>query len=160
MIDREAITIGVEPFDDFYADARPLIEQHWREVAHFPDVPLNPDLTRYRAMHDAGMLHCYVARGASGRVYGYALFIVNRSLHYADSVMAMEDVIFVDPEVRGGVLGKQLIQFSEMQLRALGVEFVTHHQKQAHPALGRLLSHLGYEAFEVNWIKRLVKPGG
>lgn len=160
MTDREAITIAAEKFDEFYSDARPLIEAHWREITHFPDVPLNPDITRYRAMCEFGVLRCYVARDPLRKVCGYALFLVSRSLHYADSVVAMEDVIYVDQALRGGLLGKRLVEFSEQQLLDLGVEFVTHHQKNAHPALGRLLAHLGYEPFETNWIKRLRRPGG
>jgi hypothetical protein len=135
----------------------PLVRAHWREVAHYADIPLDPDASAYHHAEFRGFLRVYTARkvGPLGdhRLVGYAAYFVRPSIHYASSVQASQDVIYVSPECRGST-GARLIQFADEQLAGEGVQAVYHHVKVAHN-WGRLLERMGYEAVDVIYAKRL-----
>jgi len=106
---------------------------------------------------------CGMERGAepdefpSGcTLIGYATFFVSSNPHYMTSLQAVEDVLFVAPEHRGGRAGIGLIRFSEAELKKDGAEVVYHHTKIAHPMLGKVLAKEGYEPIETIFAKRLV----
>lgn len=157
---RESIT------DALLAEAMPLLRQHWHEVAAYDDIPLAVDTSSYLASGEAGVARCYTVRSATsghlrglsaefvGNLVGYALFFVRPAPHYAGSLQAAQDVIYLDPALRGGT-GAEFIAWCDEQLRADGVQVVHHHQKNAHPALGKVLSRLGYTPVETVWSRRL-----
>jgi GNAT superfamily N-acetyltransferase len=149
------VTIQRESLHPFWEDALPLFERHWQEIAHWHDIPLVPDTEAYERAEAAGMLRIYTVRGTDGSLYGYAMFFVRHNVHYATSLQAVQDVVFIAPEFRLGTLGMRLLRFADDQLRADGVQAVHHHQKLAHPALGKVLERQGYEAVETIWVKRL-----
>lgn len=144
-----------ERIHDLWSDLAPLIEQHWREVAYYQDIALKPDTKRYELMEDAGVLRCYTAR-EDGRLIGYAFYFVMPHLHYADSLTAMQDVLFIEPEQRKGRLGFKLIAWCDDRLRDERVQVVTHHVKIApHLNFGNLLARMGYEPTDMLWSRRL-----
>jgi hypothetical protein len=49
---------------DLWPEITPLLEQHWQEIAHYKDIPLDPDVERYNAMDEQGLLRCFTARDA------------------------------------------------------------------------------------------------
>lgn len=146
-------TISRERFDAFLQEALPLVERNWREIAQFDDIPLAIDHAKFRAMEEADMLRIYVAR-LDGLIIGYAAFVIGTSLHYSIK-QAQCDVIYVDPDTRTVGIGLRLLRHCEQALRAEGVVLVWHHQKVAHPALGRVLEHMDYTHAENYWNKRL-----
>lgn len=145
-------TVQRELISDVLDAAKPLLEAHWREIAHYQDIPLDPDWDFYRT---SPVLRCFTVR-AAGQMAGYAVYGVGRNKHYMGSLQAVQDLIYVNPADRGGT-GRQLLRTSEQELKAEGVQVVYQHQKLAHPALGELLRSEGYEAVEVIWAKRLDK---
>lgn len=147
-----------ESLAGLWPEITPLLERHWRELATYDDIPLDPDKTGYQALEQADRLRTYTAR-AAGELVAYAVFIVGGSMHYRTSRIAVQDAIYVAPEHRRGGLGAELVAYTEEQLRALGAKVVHHHQKLAHPALGALLKHAGYMQIEHIWAKRLDQPG-
>jgi hypothetical protein len=131
-----------------------LLFGHWREVAHFDDIPLAPARDVYLASADAGIIRCCVARDG-GAMVGYAVFFVRPNPHYATSVQAVQDVFYLDPQLRG-VTGVRFLQFCEAELRAEGVQVMYHHAKVApHLPMGRILARLGYEPVDTIFAKRL-----
>lgn len=143
-----------ETFDAFYADALPLLRRHWREIAHYPDIALDPDVDRYHAIEDAGNLRVFTAR-VMGRLVGYALFFVHPNLHYRSSVQAVADVIYVDPDHRRSTIGLRLLAYTEAALKAEGVQAVYHHVKANHAGLGKILERTGYDLIDLIYAKRL-----
>jgi len=161
-------------------EALPLLEAHWREVAHYSDITLSPDRSLYEASERAGVLRFYSARDwrdertisddewpwhfsgaeqaaklrACAPLVGYALFFVRPNPHYSGSIQAAQDVLYLDPRVRG-ITGYRFVAWCDEQLRIEGVQAVYHHQKRAHPQLGRVLDKLGYEPVDVIWARRL-----
>lgn len=140
-------------------EIEPLCDLHWREVAHYPDIPLEPDWSVYAGAERAGTLRVFTVRDERALYYGkpqlvgYAVFFVRANPHYASSLQAVQDILFVLPEVRGSV-GYRFLKWCDEQLRAEGVQAVYHHVKQAHN-FGRLLERQGYELVDLIYAKRL-----
>lgn len=148
-------TFQAEPFTaDLFQEALPLLASHWHEIAHFKDIPLNPDLSFYKSCQTAGVLRCYTARAGSDLV-GYAVFIVRRNPHYQTSLQATQDVIYIQPAHRGG-LGRRFIKFCDTELRLEGAQAVYQHVKAEHN-FGLVLQRLGYELVDLIYAKRLDK---
>jgi hypothetical protein len=150
---RASVTFAQEPLSaDLWAEAMPLLVAHWAEVAHFKDIPLEPDLAVYRQADVNGAVRVFTARRDSSLV-GYALFFVRANPHYASSVQAVQDVLYIAPECRG-VTSYRFIRWCDEQLKAEGVEAVYQHSKAAHD-FGGLLEHQGYELVDYIYAKRL-----
>jgi GNAT superfamily N-acetyltransferase len=134
------------------AEIAPLLARHWEEIAHFKDIPLNPDFDAYRRMEDAGLLRVFTAR-LDGELIGYAVFFTVRNLHYS-YLQAHQDLLFLAPEHRNGRIGFCLLKYSDEVLQQEGVRVISHHVKVAHD-FGPLLRRLGYELIEHNWFKQV-----
>lgn len=135
-----------------FDELMPLFEQHYLEISHFQDVPLDPNFEAYLAMEASGALRIYVAREEDGEILGYSAYIILRSPHYRTMVQAMQDVLFIRKEHRG--FGRDFLSWCEEQLKADGVSALATHVHVKHD-FGKMLERLGYEKFEHNYIKRL-----
>jgi hypothetical protein len=152
-----------EAFDSFYPEALPLLALHKNEISAYPDIELNVDVERYREMETCDILRIYTARmpleerGLSNgnELVGYAVFLVAPNPHYAESLQAVQDVLYVSPCHRGGRAGIGLVRFSEVQLLKEDVVVIYHHVKKKHPMLGKLLAKEGYEPIEDIFAKRI-----
>lgn len=133
----------------------PLLENHWREVAFYQDIPLSPDWPAYEKADATGFLRVYTARMV-GVLIGYCVVFVRQGLHYTTSTEAAEDILFIAPQFRKGRIGIGLIKFTDDQLRAEGVQLIKRHVK-LDPALnfGPLLERMGYEPIDQIFGKRL-----
>ncbi len=155
-------TFAQEPLSaDLWAEAMPLLVAHWAEVAHFKDIPLEPDLAMYRAADLNGAVRVFTVRRTEfvadnvlrDVLVGYALFTVRPNPHYASSVQAFQDVLYIDPTARGGT-GYRFIKWCDEQLRAEGIAAVYQHVKAAHD-FGKILERQGYELVDYIYAKRL-----
>jgi hypothetical protein len=142
-----------ELLSGLWLELLPLLEAHWREVARYQDVPLDPDVEAYAMLEQTGQLRCYTLR-ENGRLLGYAFYFVRPNLHYRGSVQAMQDVFYMVPEARAHAV--RLLRYSERRLRALGVQVVHQHAKRVN-SFNALLSALGYELSDDIHSKRLDK---
>ena len=147
------IAFAREPLADCREDLRPLLEDHWREIAHYQDIPLRPDWEAYTRIERDGGLRIFTLRDY-GVLRGYAVFFVRWNLHYMTSLQAAQDVLYLDPILRGQALGAQFIAWCDEELRKEHVQVVYHHVKLSHD-WGALLARLGYERVETIWSRRL-----
>lgn len=149
------VTIAIESLASVLPEMRPLFERHWREIATYDDIPLDPDYAAYEAIEQAGGLIIYTARDG-GTLAGYAVFMVRAShLHYKSHGWALNDIFWVAPEFRGWGVGGLLMDFIEADMRARGVNVVQMRTKVIHPHLGKLLGGRGYRLIEYGHEKRL-----
>lgn len=150
--------------DEVFTEALPLLQAHFREVGHFQDIPLDVDRGMYYTAQENGAVRCFTAREARPNpvagptkglwfLVGYALFFVRSNPHYSGSVQAVEDVIYLDPIVRGGT-GAKFIRWQDEQLAGEGIQVVMRHVKEAHD-YGKLLERQGYEPVDRLFAKRL-----
>lgn len=118
---------------DVLEELKPLLEEHWKEVAWYQeDIKLNPDYNKYVSMQEANNLLFVTARD-EGKLVGYNVNFLQYHPHYSDHIYAVNDIIFVHPDYRHGMVAKELLEGTEEILRLLGVSVVTLHMKPAHP---------------------------
>ena len=146
--------VSSELLSESWDEIMPLAEAHYLEIAHYQDIPLDPDRERYKALEDGGQLRYFTLRNEVGALVGYCIFVVARHLHYSGSVQAMQDVLFLLPEYRGAYIGKEFISHCDNELRAERIEAVYHHMK-AKRSFGPLLESLGYELIDLVYGRRL-----
>jgi hypothetical protein len=152
------LTFQRETLSQMWDEALPLLQAHYQEIAHYQDIPFEPDLESYHVREVAGALRIFTVRTDwQYDLVGYAVFFVGLNSHYHSSLQALQDVLYVDPAHRG-TTGLRLIRYCDEQLQAEGVQVTYQHQKLAHPALGIVLKRLGYEPVEQTWATRLDLP--
>lgn len=129
----------------------PLLQSHYKEIAHYQDIELNPNFSKYKKIDDLGGLRIYTARKEK-KLIGYVIFFFDYNIHYQKSLQAIQDVLFIHPEYRG--VGAQLIKWADEQLKIEGAQVVYHHVKKEHN-FGPLLERFGYKCVDLIYAKRL-----
>jgi GNAT superfamily N-acetyltransferase len=148
-----AVTLAEEKTRDIRAEVEPLLWAHWRELGRHKDVMvLDPDWPTILQHERNGHWRSFTVR-STGRLVGYAAFIVRRSLHYAQ-VVAVCDVLYLAPEHRRGWVAGRLLAHADAALRDSGVFVVYQRMKVAQP-FGVLLERLGYAHIEETFERRL-----
>lgn len=142
-----------ERASDIWDEIQDLLQAHWKEIAHYQDIPLVPDREAYMAAETQGQLRVYTVRDTC-KLVGYGVFFVKPNIHYSTSLQAVQDILFLSPEYRKGRVGIQLIKHAERALAAEGVQAVYHHVKCSNQ-VGRLLARMGYELIDEVYGKRL-----
>jgi len=133
-------------------DAGELLEMHYHEIALNKDkIKLNPDWEAYEALEDSNQLRIFTVRDEE-KLVGYFVLIVSKSLHYVDHLYAVNDIIYVHPEYRKGMLGAKLMKFAEKCLKEDGVSLIMVNTK-LHKDFGKLLGRLGYNPIETVYSK-------
>jgi GNAT superfamily N-acetyltransferase len=119
---------------DILHEIKPLLEDHWEEVAWYKDeIKLNPSYDKYIQMQEQNALLCMTVRDDEGTLIGYNINFLQYHPHYSDHVYAINDIIFLLPEYRHGNIAFKLLEATEQVLIHLGVSVVTVHMKPAHP---------------------------
>ena len=142
--------------DALVAEMLPLFQKHWEEIAHYKDIPLEPDFKKYLVLEGLGDLRVYTARDESGRLVGYAIYVIFIDAHYQSLLGAKQDVLYILPANRG--FGMDFIVWCDNQLKDQGIKVVFQHVKVAHD-FGPMLKFLGYELVEHLYSKRLDREG-
>lgn len=135
-------------------EAKPLLQKHWEEIAHYKDIPLNPDYELYFQLEKIGVLKVFICRNDQYKILGYAVYVVRPNMHYKHSLMAMQDIIYLDPNGRG--TGLFFLKWCDEQLKDMGCQVVFQHIKAAHN-FGPALERIGYGLQDLIYSKRLDK---
>jgi GNAT superfamily N-acetyltransferase len=149
------VTVQVEQItDEIIEEIKPLIEEHWEEIAENKDIiKLNPDFEWYKENGAAGILHLVTAR-TNGDLQGYFLSCLAPNPHYKDHIFAQNDILFVRKDYRGTNLPVRMFLYAEEKLKEEGVSVLSLHMKVEHPFVG-FAEKLGYKKSEYNFTKVL-----
>lgn len=142
-----------ESYASCIEEMMPLVERHYDELSRDKDIPLDPRHDRYKQLDENELIKLYTLR-ESGELIGYAIFLIGHNLHYQSSYQAVQDVIFIVPERRGGP-GAKFIAWCDEQLQSLGVQKVVHHVKEDICDFGPLLMSMGYIKTDILYSRRL-----
>jgi GNAT superfamily N-acetyltransferase len=146
------IEYAKETYDQVIEDIKPLLDEHWEELAAFPDIPLDPNFDFYQVASNRGAIRIYTAR-KDGELIGYAIYIINLSNpHYMETKWAISDIVLVRKPYRNAKVGTGLYDFIEADLPGF---IIVTNDKIAHPELGALMRARGYDAYTTAWMKRL-----
>lgn len=137
---------------ELFEEALPLLKAHYDEIAHFKDIPLDPDKEQYISLELAGVIRAFTVR-VDSKLVGYAVFFVKRNLHYKTSIQALQDVLYVDPACRKSAIGGEFIRFCDRELEKEGVQVGYHHIKAKHN-FGVLLERMNYELVDLIYARR------
>lgn len=123
------ITAQTEKVEDHLNDPvslaffKTVFKIHWEELALNKDkIELNPQYQVYLDKERKGELFVATAR-EEGRVIGYFIGFIGRSLHYADMVMCTPDIYYVHPSARFKNAGTILFNFVKAELKRRGVQY-------------------------------------
>lgn len=157
-----------ELFQDCLAEIKPILEEHWRELAHHQDaIRLSPNYDAYEALAKSGALRVYTVRVRStNEIAGYAAFFVMPHLHYQSHTWAVSDLFFVRKQfrrpwwrpfsmVKPVGAGTVLFDAVEEDLRSVGASVIHCTHKTAVPMAGKMFKHRGYKLIEFGWAKPL-----
>lgn len=142
-----SVKIAHESMANVKPDIKPLIEKHWAETEPNQDtISLNPDWVEYARLDAAGILHIFTARD-EGRLIGYCVVMISRSVHHKEHIFASTDVIYVHPKYRQGSTGSDLIKFAEKHCKDGGVSLMTLNMKTEFP-FDKLMLRMGFNLIE------------
>ena len=149
-----SITYQQEFLDTVEKDIKPLLQDHWEEIAlNKSAIKLNPDWEAYHSLEDSGILKVFTVR-SDGELIGYFVVLIRNHIHYKDHVFAANDVLFLKQEYRKGLTGAKLMRFAEKCLKEDGVSVLVVNTKRHKPFDG-LLEWLGYSHVENVYSKYL-----
>lgn len=142
-----------ETYDDVIEEIKPLLEEHYEEIAKYKDIPLVPDWSTYRKLEQVGVLKIFTCR-QDDRLIGYGIYFIKPHLHYSTCLVAQQDILFITKGHRG--TGFRFINWCDEQLKSLGVNLTVQHIKASHN-FGAMLERQGYELMDLIYTKRLDK---
>ena len=133
-------------------DIKPLLEEHWEEVALNKDkIKINPDWEAYFSLESQGKLDIFTARD-EGVLVGYFVVFVYPHIHYKDHLFAKNDLIYLSPSHRKGFTGIRLIKFAEKCLKEDGVSVLVVNTKN-HKPFHKVMQFLGFTPEDVEYSK-------
>ena len=174
------ITYQAERIDKVRNEIGPMLHAHYLEIATDREVKTLDinwgryyELERINCLHimtardfDDGMLSTeplgaimtndpnVIERGYRGNLIGYFVSFVMSHLHYQQTTYAMNDIFYVSPEHRRGLVGYKLMKKAAHDLKNLGADILTMHMKTDYP-FRNLLIRQGYTLTEEIWEKVL-----
>ena len=144
--------------DALWGEMSPLWIKHYHECALYKDIPLQPDRALYDRIQANGALRIYTARAGSGNLIGYCVVFVAINGHYKSLLQANQDLLYVDPLLRGSRIGVDLIRYTHECLRDEGVGLITQHSKMGDLDIGPMLKRFfKYKEHDIIYSKRLDK---
>src|SRR6266849_4800330 len=148
---------ALEPYSEkLVQDMRPMWDDHNAEVFEEP-IPPDPNLRMYSDAQKQGTLRIFTARigrGGLSLLVGYQVFFVMKHPHRQYSLEACQDILYLDPEVRQGLVGVKFLKWCDAQLVAEGVKMIAH-QIRAKKNFGKIFERMGYQLTEMTYARRV-----
>ena len=138
---------------DTVTEMEPLTIDHIAEVGPF-QFEFQIDWDKFYAMQRFGAARLFVAREGK-KMVGYSVYLISPHTHFATTIFAMQDALYLVPEHRGNGIGTRFIRFCEEQL-ADSCDAIT---QAVTPELdfSELLAKSGYAPLENLYVKNLVR---
>jgi quercetin dioxygenase-like cupin family protein/GNAT superfamily N-acetyltransferase len=132
-----------------------LLAAHWDEVARNKQVMvLKPDRARYEQLERMGGLLCLAALDPDGEIVGYSVSFLGPHIHYADLIVANNDVLFLREDLRPSTVGLRLIKETERLAKSKGARLMLWHAKE-NTALAKIMPRMGYGVQDIIFSKEI-----
>ena len=146
--------IKLATVDEMLAKASVLFEEHYEEIARNKEVmKLKPDEKAYHNLKEANQIFILSA-WQDDVLIGYSVNFVLNHPHYADLLLAQNDLLYIKKEMRGSRAGLRLIKETETHATSLGCKLMLWHAKE-NTALGAILPRLKYGVQDIIYSKEL-----
>ena len=112
------ITYQEEKYFDIKEEIKPLLKLQWEEIGIFDkeQVSLNPNWDWYQILADKKNLHIITVRDEQ-KLIGYYISIITPHIHYKNTLIAENDILYLYKDYRKGLTGYKLIKFAIEQLK-------------------------------------------
>tara|TARA_R100000353_G_scaffold19356_1_gene17898 strand:+ start:28 stop:492 length:465 start_codon:yes stop_codon:yes gene_type:complete len=148
------ITIKLATVDEMLAQATVLFEEHYEEIARNKQImKLKPDEKTYHQMEEMRKIFILSA-WQDDVLIGYSVNFVTNHLHYADLVIAQNDLLYITKEKRGSRAGLRLIKETENYAASLGCKLMLWHAKE-NTTLSAILPKMKYGVQDIIYSKEL-----
>ena len=148
------IDIRLATVDEMLAKASILFEEHYEEIARNKQImELKPDEKAYRNLEEANQIFILSA-WQDDVLIGYSVNFVLNHPHYADLVLAQNDLLYIKKEMRGSRAGLKLIKETETYATSLGCKLMLWHAKE-NTALSAILPRIKYGVQDIIYSKEL-----
>lgn len=135
-------------------EVQPLLDAHYTELTrHKEIVKLAPKWDAYASLEQAGMFVIFTAREFS-QLAGYNAFFIQGHMHYAELMVAQNDVFWLEPEYRKGTAALRFLRYCERALNEMGAKKIVYHCKASNN-MAPILHRMGYQDEEVMTAKLL-----
>ena len=139
---------SLEKLGDCQAEIDPVLRnEHWPEVGHYTDIPIEMDWVRYAMLQEMGKLRCFVVRAFTSEefketdLHGYAFFIVDKHLHYRNTLVASQDILYVRKQYRG--IGRPFMQLGVTLSSRPKASLRSHNMQNHGSTTANCLKNLG-----------------
>ena len=112
--EEHVIVFQREAAQDCFAEAIPLLIEHWQEITYIDGLTVKPEFSKYESLERNGILRTYTAR-LEGKLIGYAVFFLSPHLHFKKHLFAYCDVLYIMPAHRG--FGHRFTRWCNNRLR-------------------------------------------
>lgn len=131
-------------------EMRPLWRLHHDEIED-TQMPYDPDLAGYQRMAEAGCLRIFSAR-LGREMVGYQVFVIVKDPHRQHLVSASQDILYLMPDYRKGMVAVHFLEWCDQQLIRGGVTKILrqmHYTKD----LSRLFERMGYKLSDLTYAR-------
>lgn len=139
--------------DKLLDEMYPLWKDHHEEVPGIEGIPLDPNFDVYRECDSRGVLRIYTIRHFNN-LHGYQVFMVGTHPHSKHSIQAIQDILYLCPDIRRGFTASQFIKWCCECLRDEGVN-VVYQYISARRDFGKVLERIGYELQDLVYSRKL-----
>jgi hypothetical protein len=139
------IKFQCEPVLQVKPEMEPMLEDHYQELTlHKDKIKLAPDWELYDKMEKTKNFYLLTARleEQNNMLVGYSAWFVKTHIHYKETIVAANDVLFLHKDFRQGMLGIKLIKYSEQEMKKYAHK-ITWHVK-GEPDFRPILHRMGY----------------
>lgn len=148
------ITWCVESLTEQLEEIKPLLNEHWLELALDQEkVPLDPQYDIYIERDVRGEV-LFIAGRCNGALIGYFVGFVAPGLHYRTCLTLTMDIFWVHPEYRGQRAGVNLFKAVKIEAKRRGVKRIFVGSKMHKDAswLFELMGFKEVERYYSHWI--------
>ncbi len=151
-----ALKFQCEPVLKVKPEMEPMLEDHYQELTlHKDKIKLAPDWELYDKLEKSNQFYLLTARDAdTDELLGYSAWFVKPHIHYKETIVASNDVLFLRKDQRSGMTGIKLIKYSEQEMKKYAHK-ITWHVK-GEPDFRPILHRMGYADEDVIVGKMLV----
>jgi len=147
------INYHVSNAKDCFEEIQQLLHLHYEEISLLKEYPLNPQFGIYEKLDETDKVKVILCK-KDNEIIGYIVFFISHHLHYADCLMAIEDIYYLKKEYRTGRVGIRMFKFAEDYLKSIHVDMIKYSTK-VHADKSSLFEYLGYTNTEKVFTKML-----
>ena len=139
------ITFQVEKFKDILDEIKSLNAIHYDEVGEFSkNILFDPAWNLYQKLEDNNALFITTVRDKDILI-GYMFFIVHYHPHHKNNNIADNELTFIKPEYRKGLLGYKFIKFSIKKLKQIEYIDIISLTSNVNKDLTGIADRLGFK---------------